>query len=114
MNYIAFKPEIDLSDSVSQHLHKDMAPLDRQKIGTLIVYESNFTPMWARAAEENCTRDLEMEIAVQRFLGTLPVDSFYIQRAGNQCDYRGASTDHPFAQDEDVIQIEADFLTDLS
>ena len=110
MNYIALQPGISLPESVTAYLNKDTATILSDDRGTLIVYESNFTPMWKRPASENCTADLEAEVAIQRFLGTLAPDSFYMKRAGDELDYRGTWEKHPFSENESVKEIEYDFL----
>lgn len=111
MNYIVLKPGIKLTEAVSKYLNKDRAEIVSDERGILIAYESNFQPMWARDGRgEHCTFDLEEEIAVHRFLGSLPVESFYMKRAGEQCDYRGKWEDHDFQDWDTVQEIEADYL----
>ncbi|WP_341744600.1 hypothetical protein [Azonexus hydrophilus] len=112
MNYIVLKPGIRLSEAVRKYLNKDTAEIVTDERGTMVVYESNFTPMWARDGRgEQCTLDLEEEIAVHRFLGSLPVDSFYMKRAGEQCDHRGKWEDHDFQNCSSVLEIEGAYLT---
>lgn len=111
MNYIALKPGIRLTEAVGKYLNEDRAEVVSDERGTLVVYESNFTPMYARDGRgENCTFDLEEEIAVHRFLGSLPVESFYMKRAGEQCDYRGKWEDHNFTDYDSVLEIESSYL----
>ena len=113
MNYIALKPGVKLTEAVSKYLNKATAEIVADERGTLFVYESNFTPMWARDGHgENCTFDLEEEIAIQRYLGSIPVEAFYMKRAGEQCDYRGKWEDHAFKAHDTVLEIEADYLAD--
>lgn len=120
MNYMAFKPGVALSADVKKFLHKDTADIVTGERGTLVVYESNFAPMWARdqggeAARANCVRDLEEEIAVQqRFLGMIPADSFYMKRAGDECDHRGNWEDHSFQSEGQVTKIEAVYQRKLA
>jgi len=121
MNYIALQPGISLSAEVKKFLHKDTAEIVSDERGTLVVYESNFTPMWARdrvggceAARANNVRDLEEEIAVHRFLGSIPTNSFYMKRAGDECDYRGNWVEHSFRAEGYVAEIEAAFARELA
>lgn len=110
MNYLALRSDADLSIGVLPHL------MDARKTktpeGTLFVFESNFTPMWAREGRgEHCVADLESEIEIQRFLGTLEPDQFFMVRAGAdaECGKRGKWLDHPFAADEDVVGISVEY-----
>lgn len=112
MNYIVLYPGVVLPEAVSKYLNNDTAEIVSDERGTLIVYESNFTPMYARDGRgENCTFDLEEEIAIQRFLGSLPVDSFYMKRAGEINDYRGKWEEHDFSNESSVLEIEHTYLT---
>jgi hypothetical protein len=66
--------------------------------------------MWARDGKgEHCISDLESEIEIQRFLGTLEPDQFFMVRAGAECGKRGKWLDHPFAADEDVVGISVQY-----
>ncbi len=108
MNYIALRPDVGLSDDVLPHL------MDAQKTktqeGTLFVFESNFSPMWARDGKgEHCVADLESEMEIQRFLGTLELDQFFMVRAGAECGKRGKWLDHPFFADEEVVSISVNY-----
>jgi hypothetical protein len=63
--------------------------------------------MWARDGRgENCTYDLEEEVAIQRFLGSIGKSAFYMVRAGNDFDYRGEWTYHAFRDHKDVSDIQ--------
>lgn len=109
LNYIALEPGVDLPASVTRYLNEETAEISRDKRGTLIVYESNFTPMHARSGRgENCTFDLDMEVAIQRFLGTLNDSQFFMRRCGDECDYRGAWDAEAFQDHSDVKSIEAE------
>lgn len=108
MNYLALRPDVDLSIDALPHL------MDARKTktpkGTLFVFESNFTPMWARDGKgEHCVSDLESEIEIQRFIGALEPDQFFMVRAGAECGKRGKWLDHPFAADEDVVGISVQY-----
>lgn len=110
MNMIVLKPGIALTEAVMKYLNEDTADVISGDEGTLIVYESNFTPLHARDGKgEHCTFDLEEEIAVQRFLGSLPLDSFHMIRAGDDCDTRGRWLDHSFVGHPLVADIIADY-----
>jgi hypothetical protein len=113
MNYIVLKPNTPLTPNVAKYLGEYREISDAR--GELFVFESNFTPLWARDGRgENCTLDLEEEVAIQRFLGSLAVDSFYLKRAGDQCDYRGKWVAHPFLNEPLVKEIEAEYLALLA
>lgn len=115
MNYIALQPSVTLTEAVSKYLNKSTAEIVADARGTLFVYESNFTPMWARDGRgENCTYDLEEEMAVHRFLGSIPVEAFYMKRAGAQCDHRGKWEDHAFKGHDTVLEIESDYQAALA
>lgn len=110
MNYLALHPNVELSSGVLPHL------MDAEKTktpdGQLFVFESNFTPMWARDGKgEHCVHDLESEIEIQRFLGTLRQDTFLMVRAGAdaECGRRGEWNGHPFVDDAQVKKIEAEY-----
>lgn len=106
MNYIAIKPGMSLSTEVIPYLMNAMCLSDER--GDLFVYESNFAPLWSRDGKgEHCTADLEEEVAIQRFLGSLPLDGFYMKRAGEECDSRGKWVSHPFQNEPDVQRIES-------
>lgn len=108
MNYLVTKPEVSVPPAVAKYLDNYLEISDAR--GRLFVFESNFTPMWSRDGRgENCTYDLEEEVAIHRFLGTLPVTSFYMKRAGEECDYRGQWLQHPFHDNPQVQEIEATY-----
>lgn len=107
-NYICLMPQIALSSEVTRFLNVDTADIVITPRGTLIAYETNRSPMWAREGK-NCARDLEEEMVIQQFLGSLPQGSFYMKRAGGECDYRGTLTDHPFKDHESVKEIDATY-----
>lgn len=104
-NYIAIKPGIALTYAFLKFFSKDNAEMIETDAGRLIVYETNFTPMWARQGV-NCTFDLEQEIAVQQFLGSLNPEDFCMRRAGEQTDYRGKWTKHAFKKHKLVREID--------
>ena len=107
MNYIVLQPGVRLTEAVSNYLNDNTATITTDHRGTLIVYESNFTTMWTRdLLGDDCTRDLEEEITIQRFLGGLARPSFYMKRAGAECDRRGEWEKHPFMSEDAVQWIE--------
>ncbi len=106
MNYIALQPGVKPSEAFKKFMDSEAVLKDER--GTLIVYESNFAPMWSRSGE-NCTFDLEEEIVIQKFLGSLPNSSYYMKRAGDICDWRGDWKDHPFSADQEVKAIDANY-----
>lgn len=112
MNYIVLRPGVALTQAVSKYLNSDTAEIVSNERGTLIVYESNFTPMWARDRRgDNAVFDLEEEIAIQRFLCSLPTDSFHMKRAGEISDHRGDWMAHDFLSESSVVEIEQTYLT---
>lgn len=111
MNFIALKPGVTPNDAF-QSFMKDRATVLKDGRGTLVVYQSNFSPMWRRHGE-NCTADLEEEIVIQRFLGSLPGDSYYMKRAGEICDWRGDWAYHPFGGEQDVMEINATYQASI-
>jgi len=108
MNYIVLHPDVKLTDEVSHYINNDQADFIFEDYGTLLIYESHFSPMHARKGISG-VMDLEQEVAIQRFLGSLPTASFYMKRAGDEFDYRGAWSAHPFRDNERVKEIEAKF-----
>lgn len=105
LNYIALKPGVELTAEVAPFLQGSLDVSDQR--GSLYVYESNFTPLWARDGKGiNCVADLEEEVAIQRFLGSLPLDSFYMKRAGEEYGHRGTWAIHSFLAEEAVQEIE--------
>lgn len=114
-NYIALKPRVKLTSAAVQALTLNAVDTLSEPRGTIIVYECNFTPMYARDKfGEHCTFDLEAEIAIQKFLGTLPVESFFMRRVGDQFDYRGNWLKHAFLDDERVRDIEAQYASHVA
>lgn len=104
-NYIALKQGISLSHAMK--LVGEGADVLSNHGGTLIVYESNFTPMWARDGKgEACVFDLEEEMSVHRFLGSLDPQDFLMKRVGEEFGSRGKWTSHPFGENHDVQSIE--------
>ena len=113
MNYIALKPGVALTPPVREYLaHPEVS--DHR--GKLFIYESNFTPMWARDTKgKNCTVDLEEEIAIHQFLGSLDREEFYMTRAGeSECGHRGEWADHPFVGHDLVKDIESEYSSLIS
>lgn len=107
-NYLVLQPHVTLGP-IPPDLLADALALDDER-GRLFVFESNFTPMWARDGKgEHCTYDLEQEVALQRYLGTLPLEAFFLRRAGDSCDFRGRWTQHAFLDEPVVRQIEEAF-----
>lgn len=113
MNYIILATGVKLTDEVSRYLKESLVVSDDR--GRLFVYESNFTPMWARdAMGAACTLDLEEEVAIQRFLGTLARDAYYMKRAGDECGIRGKLDPKPFRVEPDVQSIDSAYEESVS
>jgi len=108
MNYIALKPDIKQDKLFNKFMNEEDVLVTDE--GTLIIYQSNFAPMWTRGSEPHTKiLDLENELMIQRYLGSLPDDSFHMKRAGDDIDWRGSWVDHPFKDHEEVKSIEAIF-----
>ena len=112
-NYIAIKPGIELTESVKKYINSDNGILIVEERGTLFLYESNLTPMWARRSNPDCVRDLQAELVIQQFLGGIGEENFYMKRAGDQNDWRGLWNDHPFDHFQTVINIESDYQANV-
>ena len=112
-NYIAIKPGIELAEDVKKHINGDNGILIVDERGTLFMYESNFTPMWARRSSLDCVADLQEELTIQRFLGEIGEANFYMKRAGEQNDWRGQWNHHPFDHFETVIKIEDNYQANV-
>ena len=104
MNYLVTKVGTALSPTVAKYLVPNHEISDVR--GDLFVWESNFTPMFGRTGK-NCTADLEEEVAIQQFVGSLPASDFLLRRAGDECGTRGTWLDHGFYGHEQVQRIEA-------
>lgn len=108
MNYIALRHGIGLSDEVAKYLSDAVESNDER--GILMVFESNFAPMWSRDDKgQFCASDLREEVAIQEFLGSLKKSDFYMTRAGDECGHRGTWSEHSFALEPIVLDIEATY-----
>lgn len=79
--------------------------------GRVFVFETNIAPLHTRKGPGS-TFDLEWELDLQRYLSSLAEHEFRLVRVspdGENVDYRGDWTDHPFASLEAVASIQADF-----
>lgn len=104
MNYLALQPGIVVPPQVWEYIGEGLQNSDNR--GTLFIFETNISPLWARDGKgENCARDLEEEVAIHRFLGSLMADSFYLVRVGAEYGVRGAWEDHAFLLDDSVKEI---------
>lgn len=111
-NYIALAPSVQPTGAFYGFMTENLVSLDER--GSLIVFESNFCPMWARQQHDECTLDLEEEVMIHRFLGSLPASSFYMKRAGEDCGDRGEWKEHPFKDHEEVKDIDAQYVAELA
>lgn len=108
MNYLVMKVGVALTPAVAVHLRAAHVVSDVR--GSLFVWETNFTPLWARDGKgERCTADLDEEVVIQRYLGTLNLLDFRMMRAGDECCTRGQWDEHGFASHQEVIDIEASY-----
>lgn len=117
MNYIAIRPSVALPDAVSKHLREhDMIEVQEDSpLGMLVVYESNFQPLWAREHGIELF-DLREEILLQEWLSTLPPEDFRMVRVGDpdgECATRGTWVEHPFLTRESVRVIEQEARADV-
>lgn len=111
-NILAIHTGYPLPPEVAKYLGP--ALVDTNHDGSLYVWESNFTPMWARNGKgPNCVDDLLEEAAIQSFLGTIPAQDFYMKRAGEECDSRGEWELHSFRQYDEVIAVEQQYSAAL-
>jgi hypothetical protein len=109
-NYIVIRPHVAVPAHISILLNDGPTERLADHRGSLVVYESDFEPMFARD-ERNDARvpEIEREVAVHKFLDTLPANSFFMRRVGWEYDFRGSWSDHPFLSEEKVTDIEKDF-----
>lgn len=107
-NYIAIKAGIDLK-GLKKFLNAETALIETSDQGTLFIYESNFCPMDFRENNENCVYDLEEEIGIQRYLGSIPTKAYLMTRAGDDSGRRGDWEDHPFKDNEQVASIDNNY-----
>ena len=115
LNFIVLKPKIELSDSIKRYINSDNAKITKEDHGTLIEYESNFSPMSVRDERgPHCVSDLMEEVAVHKFLGSLPVHSFYMVRAGDEFGKRGEWVDHGFVEHKSVREIQAKYDKEIA
>lgn len=84
-------------------------------LASLFIFESNFTPMWARDTKgDHCTFDLEQEVELQKYLGTIQAADFRLVRAGEEFGSRGEWIDHPFIADHRVVHLQREFSAGIS
>ncbi|MEX3983929.1 hypothetical protein AB4Y45_33630 [Paraburkholderia sp. EG287A] len=113
MNYLVTKVGVALTPAVAAHLRGAHVVSDVR--GSLFVWESNFAPMWSRDGKgESCTADLDDEVVIHRYLGTLNVMDFRMVRAGDETGTRGQWEDHGFASHDEVKAIEAEYTRLMS
>lgn len=113
MNYLALRSSAipKITTEVLNYLVTDSAIHKGNEAGRVFVFETNFAPMYARKGPGS-TFDLEWELDLQRYLSRLGENEFRLVRVsqdGENVDYRGDWTDHPFASLEAVASIQADF-----
>lgn len=104
-NYLVLKPHVLVGASLQTYLDQPMIYSEARDTGTLYGFDMAWVPAHRREARRDCVQDLEFEITLQRFLGTLKVDDFLLVRAGPYCDYRGTWQDHPFRDVEMVATV---------
>lgn len=104
MNILAIKPGQQLSAEAAKYLDDSLDT--RSDEGSLYIWESNFTPMWARVQKgEGSVIDLLEEAAIHSFLSSIPCADFYLMRAGAECGTRGGWEQHPFRDNEAVLAV---------
>lgn len=110
MNYIVLAPSVMLTDAVSRFVNDSRMHILRDDRGTLVAYESTFTPLSARQfLGEYSTVDLEEEVAIQRFLASVPRDLYFMKRAGDECNSRGNWLNHGFHKEKKVRAVDDEF-----
>lgn len=115
MNYLALKQGMTLPPEVARFYNPETAEIISDASGTLIIFESNITPMWARDGKGTCcTLDLESEVALHAYLGQQAKDDFRLVRAGEETDSRGRWFGHPFQENPEVQSIEQTYTKNLA
>lgn len=113
MNYLALRASaiIKITTEILNYLVTDSVINRTNAEGRVFVFETNFAPMYARKGLGS-TLDLERELDLQHYLSAIGEHEFLLVRVsqgGENVDYRGDWTDHPFASLEAVASIQADF-----
>lgn len=112
MNVLAIKAAHALTPEVGKYL-KDSNMVTTPE-GSLYFWECKFTPMWARDGKgPNCVSDLQEEVAIQVFLGGLPLEDFCLMRAGEEDGTRGQWLEHPFREHEMVTTVQRAYARSL-
>ncbi|WP_175957999.1 hypothetical protein [Burkholderia sp. BCC0405] len=111
MTYVVLASGVQLTDVAPSCLTRSVSVADER--GMLVVYESYLAPTGSiESAETDLTPDMLDELAVQRFLDTLPSDMFYLKRVGEaSSSTRGEFDAKLFGDEPDVEEIDAAYLS---
>lgn len=90
MNALVVKAGHQLPAVVSKAF--DVAEAYSHAEGTLWVWETNISPLWARTG----VLDLQEEVTILGWLLTLPATDYHLIRCGEECGSLGAMERHPF------------------
>lgn len=112
-NYLALPPEHPLPGN-APWVAQLGAELRRDARGTLVLFDTNFQPLWARFAGRGAyLTDLDTERALLQFLGTVPDARFRLVRVGELTELAGTWNAAPFHADADVQALEAALRAEL-
>jgi hypothetical protein len=113
MNYLVLKVGAAVSHMAASYLQRYHVVSDVR--GSLFIWETNIQPLYSREGKgESCTADLDEEVVIQRYLGTLNPHDFRLMRAGDECGMRGQWEDHGFREHEEVMGINASYAKLMS
>lgn len=113
--YIAIAPEAT-PDLSARWLKAVSAEVRQDARGTLVLFEANLRPLWARftaAPGLASTSDLEAEMEMVIWLGQIGSDRFRLARSEELLDIAGNWDVSPFLSDPDVLAIERAIVEEL-
>lgn len=113
--YIAIAPEAK-PDLTAGWLKAIDARIQQDARGTLVLFEANLCPLWARISAGPGlarTSDLELEIEMVVWLGLIGTDHFRLARSEELLDIAGSWDASAFMTDPEVRVIEQDILEEL-
>jgi hypothetical protein len=113
--YIAISPEAT-PDIGARWLKAVSAEVKQDTRGTLVVFEANLRPLWARftaAPGLASTADLEAEMEMVVWLGQIGSDRFRLARSEELLDIAGNWDASAFLSDPDVLAIERAIVEEL-
>ncbi len=113
--YIAISPEAT-PDLRARWLKAVSAEIRQDERGTLVLFEANLRPLWARftaAPGLASTSDMEAEMEMVVWLGQIGSDHFRLARSEELLDIAGNWDASPFQTDQDVLAIERAIVEEL-